>query len=119
MRRVLILLGCAAGLFACSRERLELAQDAQSYMVGLSKDEVQGCMGPPSQTTTQGSTEVWSFEPRNGGLCTVSVVILGDRVSQVDYLSPTGERIAGGQCSVAVRNCMHGLTGARRSIPPT
>jgi hypothetical protein len=119
MRRVLILLGCAAGLLACSRERIELAQDAQSYMVGLSKDEVQGCMGPPSQRTSQGSTEVWSFEPRNGGFCTVSIVLLGDHVSQVDYLSPTGERVAGGQCSAAVRKCMQGLTGDRRTAPPT
>jgi hypothetical protein len=114
-----IILFCCAALFACSRERVEQAQDAQSYMVGLSRDEVQGCMGPPSQTATEGTTEVWSFEPKNGGFCTVSVVLRGDRVSQVDYLSPNGDRIAGGQCSTAVRNCMQGLTSGRRSVPPT
>jgi hypothetical protein len=76
-------------------------------------------MGPPTQKTTKGATEVWSFEPKNGGLCTVSVVLLGDRVSQVDYLSLNGDRIAGGQCSAAVQNCMQGLTSDRRSVPPT
>ena len=118
MRLAIILLGCAM-LLACSRHRAELAQDAQSYMVGMSKEEVLRCMGPPRTKTTEGATEVWSFDPGNGGFCTVSVVMLGDHVSQVNYLSPTGDLIAGGPCSFAVRNCMQGLTSARRSVPPT
>jgi hypothetical protein len=114
MRLVIILLGCAV-LSACFRHRTELAQDAQSYMVGMSKEEILRCTGPPTQKTTEGATEVWSFYPGNGGFCTVSVVMVGDHVSRVNYLGPMGDQLPGGQCAFAVKNCMHGLTDAPRS----
>jgi hypothetical protein len=116
MRLVIILLCCAV-LSACFRHRAELSQDAQSYMAGMSKEEVLRCMGTPTQKATEGPTEVWSFDSGNGGLgmrgCSVSVALVGDHVSQVNYSGGLLSR--GGQCAFAVQSCMQGLTDAPRS----
>jgi hypothetical protein len=35
-------------------------------MVGLSKEQVLACMGPPPSKAAEGSTEVWSYSSGNG-----------------------------------------------------
>jgi outer membrane protein assembly factor BamE (lipoprotein component of BamABCDE complex) len=35
-------------------------------MVGMSKEQVLQCMGPPAQTSAEGQTEVWSYASGNG-----------------------------------------------------
>ena len=107
-----------------------MAQDAQSYMIGMSKEEVLRCMGPPTGKSTEGATEVWSFDSGNGRttvaygngvavgtrrFCSVNVVMIGGHVSQVNYSGPTGGLFSQGeQCSFAVQNCMQGQTSAQR-----
>ena len=68
MRKVtvsLVLAIAAAGLAGCAIERAQVAHDAQSRMVGLTKEQVLGCMGPPAAKAAEGATEVWSYNSGN------------------------------------------------------
>jgi hypothetical protein len=53
-------------LAACAIQRAQVANDAQSKMVGLSKEQVLACMGPPISQVAEGATEVWSYNSGNG-----------------------------------------------------
>jgi len=46
----------------CAIQRAEIAQQAQHQMVGLSREQVLQCMGPPGNKMADGGTEVWSYE---------------------------------------------------------
>ena len=46
----------------CALQRAEIAQQAQHQMVGLSREQVLQCMGPPGNKMADGATEVWSYE---------------------------------------------------------
>ena len=65
MRTLVIVLLCAAS-GGCAIQRAQTAQDARSQMVGLSKEQVLACMGPPPSKAAEGSTEVWSYSSGNG-----------------------------------------------------
>ena len=56
---------CACILLAggCAAERAIVAQDAQTKMVGLSKEQVLACMGTPTSKAAEGQTEVWTYIP--------------------------------------------------------
>ena len=41
-------------------------------MVGLSKEQVLGCMGPPANKAAEGQTEVWSYASGNGYSSTIA-----------------------------------------------
>jgi hypothetical protein len=49
----------------CAFQRAEIAQQAQHQMVGLSREQVLQCMGPPGNKMADGGTEVWSYESGN------------------------------------------------------
>jgi hypothetical protein len=49
----------------CALQRAEIAQQAQHQMVGLSREQVLQCMGPPANKMADGATEVWSYESGN------------------------------------------------------
>jgi hypothetical protein len=53
-------------LSGCSLQRASEAQHAQSQMVGMTKEQVLQCMGPPAQQSAEGQTEVWSYASGNG-----------------------------------------------------
>jgi len=57
---------CASMLSGCAFQRAQVAQDARAQMVGLSKEQVLGCMGPPGNKAAEGQTEVWSYASGNG-----------------------------------------------------
>ncbi len=100
-------------------------------MVGLSKERILACMGPPATKATEGGTEVWSYNSGNGYIdtqgtatnfghgfasfggvstarfCTVNLVMNNGIVSQVNYVGPTGGLLTKGeQCSYAIDNCV-------------
>jgi hypothetical protein len=54
---------CAAGLMVASCGPIQSAQvqDQINGMIGLSKERVLSCMGPPTSTAQAGATEVWSY----------------------------------------------------------
>jgi outer membrane protein assembly factor BamE (lipoprotein component of BamABCDE complex) len=112
--------------------RSDVAAEARQRMVGMSKEEVLACMGPPKQKATVGMTEVWSYNSTNGlgtsgslgrydktsgfstgggthqhYFCTVNVVMKSDIVSVVHYNGPRGGMMnRDEQCGYAVEHCV-------------
>jgi hypothetical protein len=125
MRAVVLVALSAILLSACAIQRAQEAQDARALMVGLSKEQVLGCMGPPINKATEGATEVWTYNSGNGmtiaggsvsggsfsaissnRFCTVNVVMTKGQVTAVNYTGPTGGLLtAGEQCAYAVDAC--------------
>jgi hypothetical protein len=63
---------CCLGVTACSVQRAMVAQDAQGKLVGLTKEQVLACMGPPANRMAEGTTEVWSYNSGDGRTTTVA-----------------------------------------------
>ncbi len=61
-----LLLGLAAVGTGCSLQRAQVANEAQSKMIGLSKEQVLACMGAPQGKAAEGATEVWSYGSGDG-----------------------------------------------------
>lgn len=126
---------CAAALLslsACeSLRRDDAAATAKSRMVGLTKEEILGCMGPPKKKAKEGKTEVWSYLSSDGqstarhskfkstgydyaygsrdrSFCTVNVVMKDGVVAKVHYLGPTATNFYNrlDQCGYAVQACV-------------
>ena len=88
-------------------------------------------MGPPTTKAAEGVTEVWSYPSGNNrttvstfgtydrssytGLgvaqsryCTVNVTMVNGRVSQMNYVGPTGGLLTPNeQCAFALQNCVN------------
>ena len=62
--RVMLIAAMLVTLTACTIERAHVASQAQTSMVGLTKEQVLACMGPPAQQQQVGQTEVW--DPNHG-----------------------------------------------------
>jgi hypothetical protein len=110
-------------LGGCAIQRAQIAQDARAQMVGLSKEQVLTCMGPPAN---KAATEVWGYASGNGmtvasasydryggtavsssRFCNVNTVMASGRVTAVNYTGPTGGLLtAGEQCAYAVDACV-------------
>jgi len=113
-------LGLALG--GCAIQRAEIAQDARVQMVGMSKEQVLGCMGATATKAAEGKPEVWGFNSGNGmtvvdasygrygcsavassHFCNINIVFTGGQVATVNYAGPTGGLLtAGEQCAHAV-----------------
>ncbi|MHC2535998.1 hypothetical protein ACVJMY_005567 [Bradyrhizobium diazoefficiens] len=124
--RVLGVVALAAALCGCAIQRAQVAQDARAQMVGMSKEQVLACMGPPANKAAEGQTEVWSYNSGDGTVvasgsasygsfsgrssqrfCHINVVMSGGAVAAVNYQGPTGGLItAGEQCAYAVDACV-------------
>jgi hypothetical protein len=102
-------------LAACAIQRSQIANDAQNKMVGLSKEQILACMGPPLNKGAEGGTEVWSYNSGNnitpggdgkGRYCTINVKMWNGHVGAVDYLGPSGGLITPNEaCAFAVQKC--------------
>jgi len=121
-------------LSGCAIQRAQDAADAKTQMVGLRKEAVLRCMGPPANSAVVGATEVWSYNSGNGQtdtvdfanawgtrgfaggvgsgvstsrFCKIDIVMQSERVTQVNYSGPTGGLLTKGeQCAFAVENCV-------------
>jgi hypothetical protein len=121
-RRTWVALPLGVILSACAMQRAEVANDAQNKMLGLAKEQVLACMGPPVNKATVGATEVWSYDSGNGFTassygngfassstrhCTVNVTMTNGTVSALNYMGPTGGLLSPNeQCAYAVANCV-------------
>jgi hypothetical protein len=105
-----------AALSGCAFQRAQIAQDAQANMIGMPKEQVLACMGPPVNKATEGKTEVWAYSTsptinldRGSGatrFCSINVTVSGGTVSAVSYQGPTGGLLSHGeQCADAVDRC--------------
>ncbi len=106
-------MGCLLSLSGCALQRSQQAQDAKQQMLGMSKEAVLVCMGPPAQKTTEGATELWTYPSGNGQVdssamvsgsqgfafatgsasrryCMVNIAFQGGKVSQINYTGATG-----------------------------
>jgi hypothetical protein len=113
-------------LGACGFEGAQLASEVQNQMIGLTKEQVLACMGPPLNKAAGGSTEVWSYasrdewrdptlkvargwwgEPSSQKSCTIKLVMVAGRVNRLSYVGATGGPLAPGeQCVFALENCV-------------
>jgi hypothetical protein len=95
-------------------------------MIGMSREQVLVCMGPPANKAAEGQTEVWSYNSGDGTtvtsgsvsygnfpgssscrFCQINVVMSGGAVSAVNYQGSTGGLItASEQCAYAVDACV-------------
>lgn len=113
--RVLGIVALGAALSGCALQRAQIAQDARAQMVGMSREQVLVCMGPPANKAAEGQTEVWSYNSGDGTtiasgsvssgtfsgtssrrFCQINVVMSGGAVSAVNYQGPTGGLITAG-----------------------
>ncbi len=120
-------------LSACGHlRRDDVASAAKTRMIGLSKEDVLACMGPPKKKSSEGTTDVWQYFSSDGqstqdwgtfkpkgysyGLsrgsyiknhCTVNVVMKDGFVKAVNYLGPSGTLLFTDkdQCGYAVAAC--------------
>jgi outer membrane protein assembly factor BamE (lipoprotein component of BamABCDE complex) len=133
MKRVILgslgLLLCVSG--CSSFDRSNQAMSARRMMVGLTKEDVLICMGPPAKKAVVGTTEVWAYNSSGGtnsspsfsqklsssfsiknslqekSSCTVNVVMKNDIVSVVHYNGPRGGLLnPDEQCGYAIEHCV-------------
>ena len=130
MNLVSVVLLAALGLTGCSIIRAQTAADAQTEMVGMSRQQILRCMGPANRSAAAGASEIWSYDTGNGRInslasvtrtgtsatgqtvrsgrhCTVIVEMRNGRVEQLKYLGATGGLLTRDeQCASAVKNCI-------------
>jgi hypothetical protein len=135
MDRKLTALTCLVPfLIGCAVQRAQQAEDAKTQMIGMSKEQVFTCMGPPAQKSSEGTTEIWSYPSGNGRVDSVgtaggvaygsgafgigsgfsekrfyvvNLVMTDDKVKAVNYNGPTGGLLTTGeQCAYVIENCV-------------
>jgi hypothetical protein len=82
-------------------------------MIGLNKEQVLACMGPPANKANEGATEVWSYASGNGQTNT-----FGSQTAQVTanayggpgYASGTATGIGFGSATTTRRFCTVNVT---------
>ena len=82
MQKIWIAVACGLVVSGCAVVRAKQAEEAQTKMIGLNKEQVLACMGVPAQKAVEGSTEVWSYNSGNGqtvGFGTSSASVSGGR----------------------------------------
>jgi hypothetical protein len=128
--RVCFAVAIGLALSACAIQRSQVANEAQDRMIGLTKEQILACMGPPTSKAAEGATEVWSYPSGNGHtdvatfasgghgffsgggvaesrFCTVNVTMVDGRVNRMNYVGPTGGLLSPNeQCAFAVANCV-------------
>lgn len=83
---------CVATILAgCAVQRAQVAQDARAQMVGMSKEQVLACMGPPGNKAAEGSTEVWSYASGDG----YSTTMMTANVNSSGQASRVGNQVSG------------------------
>ena len=103
-------------LSGCSIERGETARAAKASMIGMTKEDVLACMGPPAQKAAEGETEVWSYPSGNGATATFSTASAtgeGSAYGSAGYTHSSGSAFGYGSSYTHHRFCvvnvvMHG-----------
>ena len=100
-------------LAACTSGRVATVNEAQSQMIGMSKEQILRCMGPPHSSYVVGSsTEVWAYNSaaQNASAapaCIVNVMMQDSQVIDIDYRPIGGFLKKDKQCSYAVEKCIN------------
>jgi hypothetical protein len=130
VRFLSLILAAAFLLTGCVFQRSEDATRALQKMVGMKKEQVLACMGPPAKKAHEGETDVWNYHSTNGDhdyagdkhkygndtfgfaegyryFCDVNVVMTNGVVAAVHYNGPRGGWLTENeQCGYAVEHCV-------------
>lgn len=132
VKLVCLAFGASLLLSACSSfDRADAAAEARRKMVGMGKEDVLACMGPPRQNAHVGATEVWTYRSTEGAgtstsirdkidknltldqsyhernFCTINIVMKNGVVAVVHYNGPrSGFMARDEQCGFAVEHCV-------------
>ena len=119
MMRLIVALALIHAVAACSSfGRADLANRAQTELVGLSTEQLLACAGAPDRRAMSGETEVLTYgvrtqtqaskdHPGSTRFCEATFVIRDGRVSKVSYRGKTGGWLTSGeQCGYVVQNCV-------------
>jgi len=108
----LLLSGCGPTKFG----RSSIAEDAQTHMIGLSKQDVLSCAGIPTRTMRSEGVEylLYSHREQRGDdgdtytrNCDVTIALDSGRVSKVSYRGRTGGWVTQGEaCYYVVKDCV-------------
>ena len=114
--KLVVTMGCFV-VAGCAVQRAQVAQDAQGKMIGLSKEQVLACMGPPANRMAEGATEVWSYNSGDGRTTTVASASTtanasasGMRVGDTSYVSGTASSSGLGSAVTRRRFCTVNVT---------
>lgn len=106
--RAIIAAALCACLLGCSIERSQTANQARSQMVGMSREQVLACMGPPGQRLAEGATEVWSYASGDGKTITTGSGVAQTRASAYGgpgYASGSATTLSSGSAVSRSRHC--------------
>ena len=112
-----ILAGCA------EIQSTKIAKEARTKMIGLTKEQLLQCAGPPASKAAKGETEVWRYNSGGGATsydsdgiggttavtyyCIIDVNINSDRVQRIDYSGNTSAGLYEDVfCASAIRRCV-------------
>jgi hypothetical protein len=103
MRIAFVALISCLSVAACSLR--SPTSEMHSNLLGLTEKQILSCLGAPTQKTTDGVAEVWSYAA--GRSCSVKISMAYGRASLVNYVGPNGEPLSpGGQCPVVGEKCV-------------
>ena len=103
MRVLFVLLLSCSAIAGCSLR--SPSSEAHSNMLGMTQKQISSCLGAPTQKTTEGAAEVWSYAA--GQSCSVRISFVYGRASHVDYFGSNGEpRSAGTDCPIVGEKCV-------------
>ena len=89
----------------CAAQRAAVAQDAQSKMVGMTKEQVLSCMGAPANKASEGQTEVWTYKSGNGAT-TVSSFSTANAMVSGTANAATGSGFGSSVSTASKRYCI-------------
>jgi hypothetical protein len=92
MRVVFVVLISCLSMAACSLQ--SPTSEFHSNLLGLTQKQILSCLGTPTQKTTEGVAEVWSYAA--GQSCFVKIYFAYGRASLVNYVGSNGEPLSTG-----------------------
>ena len=96
------LIGCLS-MAACSLQNP--TSETQSNLLGMTQKQISSCLGAPTQTTTEGVAEVWSYPA--GQSCLIKIYFAYGRASHVSYVGANGKPLSpGDECPFVGEKCV-------------
>lgn len=114
-----IVTAAATALAGCAVERAQVAESAQTKMVGLSREQVLACMGPPVNKLAEGKTEVWAYASGDGSRTSVSFADAnthGTVTGNSGYATINANTSASGITSSSARYCVVNIVMANGAV---
>jgi hypothetical protein len=97
-----VLISCSL-MEACSLQ--SPTSEAPPNLLGMTQKQISSCLGVPTQKTTEGVAEVWSYP--GGQSCFVKIYFAYGRASRVKYVGPNDEPLSPGEeCPLVGEKCV-------------